>query len=47
MPKRKHSQAAILAALQPMDAGRTAPEVAREVSVSAATIYTEKVSTVP
>jgi putative transposase len=42
MPKSKHSEAAIIAALQQMDAGRTAAEVGREVGVSAATIYSWK-----
>jgi putative transposase len=42
MPKSKHSEAAMIAALQQMDAGRTAAEVGREVGVSAATIYSWK-----
>ena len=42
MPKSKHSEAAILAALQQVDAGRTAAEVAREVGVSTYTIYAWK-----
>jgi putative transposase len=42
MPKRKHSEAAIIAALQQVDAGRTAAEVSREVGVSAATVYSWK-----
>ena len=31
MPRSKHSEAAIIAALQQLDAGRKAAEVAREV----------------
>ena len=42
MPKSKHSEAAIIAALQQLDAGRKAAEVAREVGVSAYTIYAWK-----
>jgi putative transposase len=42
MPKSKHSEAAMIAALQQMDAGRTAAEVGRDVGVSAATIYSRK-----
>ncbi len=42
MPKSKHSEAAIIAALQQLDAGRTAADVGREVGVSAHTIYTWK-----
>jgi putative transposase len=42
MPKSKHSEAAIIAALQQVDAGRKAAEVAREVGVSAYTIYAWK-----
>lgn len=39
MPKSKHSEAAIIAALQQLDAGRKAADVAREVGVSTYTIY--------
>lgn len=42
MPRSKHSEAAIIAALQQVDAGRTAAEVGREAGVSAATIYAWK-----
>ena len=42
MPRSKHSEAAIIAALQQMDVGRTAAEVGREVGVSAATLYAWK-----
>jgi putative transposase len=42
MPKSKHSEAAIIAALQQLDAGRKAAEVAREVGVSSYTIYAWK-----
>lgn len=42
MPRSKHSEAAIIAALQQLDAGRKAAEVAREVGVSAYTIYAWK-----
>ncbi len=42
MPKSKHSEAAILAALKQLDAGRSAAEVAREVGVSQHTIYAWK-----
>lgn len=42
MPRRKHSEAAIIAALQQLDAGRKAAEVAREVGVSTYTIYAWK-----
>ena len=42
MPKSKHSEPAILAALQQIDAGRKAAEVAREVGVSQYTIYAWK-----
>ena len=41
MPRSKHSEAAIIAALQ-QDVGRTAAEVGREVGVSAATLYAWK-----
>ncbi len=39
MPKSKHSEAAIIAALQQLDAGRKAADVAREAGVSTYTIY--------
>jgi hypothetical protein len=39
MPKSKHSEAAIIAALQQLDAGRKAAEAAREAGVSTYTIY--------
>ncbi len=42
MPKSKHSEAAMIAALQQLDAGRKAAEVAREVGVSTYTIYAWK-----
>lgn len=42
MPKSKHTEAAIIAALHQVDAGRTAKDVAREVGVSEATIYAWK-----
>ena len=42
MPKSKHSEAAILGALQQLDAGRKAADVAREVGVSTYTIYAWK-----
>jgi putative transposase len=42
MPKSKHSETAMIAALQQIEAGRTAAEVGREVGVSAATIYAWK-----
>jgi putative transposase len=42
MPRGKHSEAAIIAALQQLDAGRKAAEVAREVGVSTYTIYAWK-----
>ena len=42
MPKSKFSEAAIVAALQQVDAGRKAAEVAREVGVSPYTIYAWK-----
>ena len=42
MPKSKHSEAGIIAALQQLDAGRKASEVAREVGVSPYTIYAWK-----
>jgi putative transposase len=42
VPRSKHSEAAIIAALQQLDAGRTAADVGREVGVSAHTIYVWK-----
>ena len=42
MPKSKHSEAAIIAALQQVDAGRKAADVAREAGVSTYTIYAWK-----
>ena len=42
MPKSKHSEAAIVAALKQLDAGRKVGEVAREVGVSTYTIYSWK-----
>jgi putative transposase len=42
MPKSKHSEAAIIGALQQLDAGRKAADVAREVGVSPYTIYAWK-----
>jgi putative transposase len=42
MPRSKHSEAAMIAALQQLDAGRKAAEVAREVGVSTYTIYAWK-----
>lgn len=42
MPKSKDSEAAIVAALKQLDAGRKAAEVAREVGVSTYTIYAWK-----
>src|SRR5277367_819010 len=42
MPRSKHSEAAIVAALKQLDAGRKAAEVAREVGVSTYTIYAWK-----
>ncbi len=42
MPRSKHSEAAMIAALQQVDAGRTAADVGREVGVSAHTIYSWK-----
>lgn len=42
VPKSKHSEATIIGALQQLDAGRKAAEVAREVGVSAYTIYAWK-----
>jgi putative transposase len=42
MPKSRHAEAQIVAALQQVDAGRPAADVGREVGVSAATIYAWK-----
>lgn len=42
MPKSKHTEAAIIGALQQLDAGRKAADVAREVGVSTYTIYAWK-----
>jgi putative transposase len=42
MPKSKHREAAMIAALQQLDAGRKAADVAREVGVSTYTIYAWK-----
>ena len=42
MPRSKHTEAAIIAALQQLDAGGKAAEVAREVGVSTYTIYAWK-----
>ena len=42
MPKSKHSEAAIVAALKQVDAGRSAADIAREVGVSVHTIYAWK-----
>jgi putative transposase len=42
MPKSRHTEAAIIAALRQLEAGRKAAEVAREVGVSAWTIYAWK-----
>jgi putative transposase len=42
MPKSRHTEAQMVAALQQVDAGRSATEVGREVGVSAATIYAWK-----
>jgi putative transposase len=42
MPKSKHSEAAIMAVLQQLDAGRKAADVAREAGVSTYTIYAWK-----
>jgi putative transposase len=42
VPKSKHSEAAIIAALQQLDPGRKAADVAREVGVSTYTIYAWK-----
>jgi putative transposase len=42
MPKSRHSESQMVAALQQVDAGRPAVDVGREVGVSAATIYAWK-----
>ena len=42
MPKSRHTEAQMVAALQQVDAGRAAADVGREVGVSAATIYAWK-----
>jgi putative transposase len=42
MPKGRHTEAQMVAALQQVDAGRTAADVGREVGVSAATIHAWK-----
>jgi putative transposase len=42
MPKSRHTEAQIIAALKQVDAGRKAAEVGREVGVSAHTIYAWK-----
>ena len=42
MPRSKHTEAAIITALQQLDAGRKAGEVAREAGVSTHTIYAWK-----
>lgn len=42
MSKRKFTEAEIIAAIHPVDAGRTGIEVAREVGVSMHTIYAGK-----
>ena len=42
MPKSRHTEAQMVAALQQVDAGRPAADVGREVGVSAATIYAWK-----
>jgi putative transposase len=42
MPKSRHTEAQMVAALQQVDAGRTAADVGREMGVSAATIYAWK-----
>jgi putative transposase len=42
MPKGRHTEAQIMAALQQVDAGRAAADVGREVGVSASTIYAWK-----
>jgi putative transposase len=42
MPKSRHTEAQMIGALQQVDAGRSAADVAREVGVSAHTIYAWK-----
>ena len=42
MPKSRHTEAQMVAALQQVDAGRSAADVGRELGVSAATIYAWK-----
>ena len=42
MPRSKHSEAAVMAALPQLDAGRKVADVAREVGVSSYTIYAWK-----
>jgi putative transposase len=42
MPKSRHTEAQMVAALQQVDAGRTAADVGREMGVSATTIYVWK-----
>ena len=42
MPKSRHTEAQIIAALKQVDAGRKAAEVGREAGVSAHTIYAWK-----
>jgi putative transposase len=42
MSKRRHSEAEMIAALKPLEAGRTAADVGRELGVSKHTIYAWK-----
>ena len=42
MPRSKHTEAAIIATLQQLDAGRKVADVAREAGVSTYTIYAWK-----
>jgi putative transposase len=42
MPKSRHTEAQMIGALQQVDAGRSAADVAREVGVSTHTIYAWK-----
>jgi putative transposase len=42
MPKSRHTEAQMVAALQQVDAGRRAADVGREMGVSAATMYAWK-----
>jgi putative transposase len=42
MSRSKHTEVQIIAALKQVEAGRTVEDVAREVGVSAATIYAWK-----